>query len=149
MGNKLLEIDNDLLIIIEGLDFATDMTMIKSSPIKLNVENRLIYSAHYYDMENLVKGPYHEVRDNYDKDVAFMMFDDSAPLWIGEFGTNVKGPYYDFFIAYLNERPDINWSYWPYNGYKYSKDEWENEESYGLYMPDFKTVRHPWKLSML
>ena len=123
------------------------MNMIKHSPITLNVPNRLIYSAHYYDMSDSVRGPYEDVRKNYDEEVAFMVQDDSVPLFIGEFGTAKKNPYYDFFIAYLNERPHIHWSYWPYNGYKESKED--DDEPYGLYMPDFKTVRHPWKLSML
>lgn len=48
-GNAILAEDPTQLIIIEGLNYANDMTPIKTDPIKLDVSNRLVYSFHYYD----------------------------------------------------------------------------------------------------
>jgi len=47
-GNAILAEDPDMLIIVEGLNYANDMTPIRSKPMKLDVDNRLIYSFHLY-----------------------------------------------------------------------------------------------------
>jgi hypothetical protein len=54
VGNKILEIDPTQLIIVEGLNFATDMSGIRNDPVKLNVDNRVVYSYHYYSWEAYV-----------------------------------------------------------------------------------------------
>ena len=48
-GNAILAEDPTQLIIVEGLNYANDMSPIKTDPIQLDVPNRLIYSFHYYD----------------------------------------------------------------------------------------------------
>jgi len=48
-GNAILAEVPDILIIIEGLNYANDMLPIKTDPITLDVANRLVYSFHYYD----------------------------------------------------------------------------------------------------
>ena len=48
-GNAILAEDPTQLIIIEGLNYANDMSPIKTDPIQLDVPNRLVYSFHYYD----------------------------------------------------------------------------------------------------
>jgi hypothetical protein len=61
VGNAILKIDPTQLIIIEGLNFATDMSGIRNDPIKLDVANRVVYSYHYYSWEPYVaefKGSY-------------------------------------------------------------------------------------------
>lgn len=50
-GNRILSINPDLLVIIEGLSYANDLTAIKTYPIHLNVPNKLVYSAHAYSWE--------------------------------------------------------------------------------------------------
>lgn len=47
-GNEILKRTPDHLIIIEGLSYANDMSMIKSSPIKLDNQAKLVYSFHMY-----------------------------------------------------------------------------------------------------
>jgi hypothetical protein len=53
MGKAIQAVDPTLLIIVEGLNFANDMSGIKRSPIKLDVPNKLVYSAHYYSWEQI------------------------------------------------------------------------------------------------
>ena len=72
--------------------------------------------------------------------------DYTAPLWLGEFGTNSDSDYWKYLIKYLGERPQIGWSYWSYNGYKTTADD---DESFGILNSDMKTVRDPWKLADL
>lgn len=47
-GNEVLKRVPDSLIFVEGLSYANDMSMIKDSPIKLDLPNRLVYSFHLY-----------------------------------------------------------------------------------------------------
>ena len=50
-GNAILKEDPTQLIIIEGLNYANDMSPIKNDPIKLDTPNKLVYSFHYYDWQ--------------------------------------------------------------------------------------------------
>ena len=52
-GNEVLKKNPGQLIIVEGLSYANQMTMIKDSPIKLDVPNKLIYSFHLYSWERM------------------------------------------------------------------------------------------------
>lgn len=47
-GNNILAINKDLLIIVEGLDYALDLRKVKDYPITLDTSNKLVYSAHDY-----------------------------------------------------------------------------------------------------
>ena len=75
--------------------------------------------------------------------------DYTAPLWLGEFGTNSDSDYWKYLIQYLGERQQIGWSYWAYNGYQHTpaKQTPADDESFGILNNDMKTVRHPWKLA--
>lgn len=82
----------------------------------------------------------------------------TAPVWMGEFGQQVRGSYWLNVLRYLAER-DVDFAYWPLNGKKYSEGyfsssggfvywdqpRWE-DESFGLLMNDSWSVRHTWKL---
>ena len=121
-GNLILQEDPTQLIIVEGLNFANNMKPIKTDPIKLNISNRLVYSVHYYSWQpNVAKmDSYEEMRDDLDKNVAFMLEegqDYTAPLWLGEFGEAKQSNYWNNLIKYLSERTNIGWAYWAYNGY--------------------------------
>ena len=90
------------------------------------------------------------MRDDLDKHMAFCLeegHDYTAPLWLGEFGTEVDDDWWKFIIRYLSERPQIGFGYWAYDGYKYTTDE----ETYpkGIVNKDYKTVKSQWKLDAL
>jgi len=85
--------------------------------------------------------------------------DYTAPVWMGEFGHEVRGMYWINFMKYLSSR-DVDFAYWAINGKKwtagytnqltgafhyYDVAVWENE-TYGLLEEDYKTVRHTWKM---
>ena len=70
----------------------------------------------------------------------------TAPVWMGEFGTNSEDNYWKYLIQYLADRPQIGWAYWAYNGYQHTP---QDDESFGILNSDMKTVRHPWKLAAL
>lgn len=47
-GNYIHSIDPKQLIIVEGLDFATNLLPFGTVPVALKVPNKLIYSGHLY-----------------------------------------------------------------------------------------------------
>ena len=148
-GNAVLKVDPTQLIIIEGLNYANDMMMIKTDPITLDTANKLVYSFHYYSWQPDVArmDSYENLRDDLDKNIGFIIQEGqkyTAPLWLGEFGTADNSNYWKYLIQYLGERPQISWAYWAYNGYQHTP---EDNESFGILNNDMKTVRHPWKLT--
>jgi len=82
----------------------------------------------------------------------------SAPVWMGEFGTNVRGQYWLNFVRYLATR-DIDFGYWSINGMKfaegwingygeftlYRQPRWENE-TFGILDQTYEMVSQTWKL---
>ena len=51
VGNAILKINPTHLIIVEGLNFAGDLSPIRQKPIKHEVSNQLVYSFHIYDWQ--------------------------------------------------------------------------------------------------
>eukprot|EP01113_Clastostelium_recurvatum_P046556 TRINITY_DN8178_c0_g1_i1.p1 TRINITY_DN8178_c0_g1~~TRINITY_DN8178_c0_g1_i1.p1 ORF type:complete len:330 (-),score=24.07 TRINITY_DN8178_c0_g1_i1:355-1302(-) len=53
MGNMLLEINSNLLIVVEGLNYALDLSFLSSPAqhITLSLPNRLVYSCHNYEWD--------------------------------------------------------------------------------------------------
>jgi endoglucanase len=150
-ANKILEVNPNQLIIIEGLNFANDMSPIKTDPITLDVANRLIYSFHYYSWESMTTYDegYDAFKAGLDANATFMMEWGKAyttPVWLGEFGTNTSDAYWQYLIKYLGENSGIHWAYWSWNGYKSDPSE---DETFGILKADMLTVRHDWKLADL
>jgi len=89
---------------------------------------------------------YEEFKEYYDTSVAWMLLDDTFPLWLGEFGTNTSDNYWQYLVRYFAENPNLHWAYWAYNGYKADPSE---DETYGIVDIDMVTVRDQWKLQDL
>ncbi|MGI8448089.1 MAG: cellulase family glycosylhydrolase [Streptosporangiaceae bacterium] len=51
-GNAVLAVNPDWLIFVDGLAYSTDLTGVRSSPIVLNVANRVVYAPHAYVFSN-------------------------------------------------------------------------------------------------
>lgn len=80
-----------------------------------------------------------------------------APLWIGEFGTDVDSEWWGRFLAYADQY-DLDFAYWSLNGYAFPPSAAQlgdaasghgQEETFGLLQPDHRTIRHPWVMSAL
>ena len=140
----------NMLIFIEGLNYANDMSMIKDSPISLNVPNKLVYSFHIYSWQELAPlTDYQSFADGLNANIGYILQEDqtyTAPLWLGEFGQNTSDDWWKFLIQYLKENDTIGWAYWAFNGYQHTPAD---DESFGILLPDMQTVRHDWKLSDL
>eukprot|EP00931_Biecheleriopsis_adriatica_P066297 TRINITY_DN40691_c0_g1_i1.p1 TRINITY_DN40691_c0_g1~~TRINITY_DN40691_c0_g1_i1.p1 ORF type:complete len:625 (+),score=139.84 TRINITY_DN40691_c0_g1_i1:72-1946(+) len=67
-----------------------------------------------------------------------------APVWLSEFGTDVRDNYWIFITRYLKEN-HLDFAYWSINGEKRTNES----ETYGLLGDDNMELRDPWKLQNL
>lgn len=147
VGNQLLSIAPDWLIIVEGLSYSTNMRDVQRAPIQLNIPNRLVYSPHDYSWSQPSMQSYSQLRTYLDSMWGYLLTENqtyTAPLWIGEFGTDTSDNWWAWFRQYIQER-QLSWSYWALDGEKYVGVD----ETFGLYLKDYETIRHPWKVADL
>jgi endoglucanase len=125
-GDAVQSVDPNLLIFVEGIDYAGNLSGVASLPVDLSTANHLVYEAHEY-------GYWHSGVADYDDWVADIQSDwgylvGKDPLWIGEFGTcntsdtcvsstdtSDNGLWFSVFTRYLQYH-NVNWSYWAVNG---------------------------------
>jgi endoglucanase len=116
-GNAVLAEDRDLLVIVEGLTSAVDLSPAVGVPIQLAVRNRLVMSPHTYpwlwsssasELPSMLTASWE----------PFLAGPHPVPIWLGEFGTNTTepaAPWLDALLATL-DRTKVGWSWWPLNG---------------------------------
>eukprot|EP00929_Paragymnodinium_shiwhaense_P024490 TRINITY_DN15046_c0_g1_i2.p1 TRINITY_DN15046_c0_g1~~TRINITY_DN15046_c0_g1_i2.p1 ORF type:complete len:726 (-),score=120.78 TRINITY_DN15046_c0_g1_i2:239-2416(-) len=79
-----------------------------------------------------------------------------APVWIGELGTKQRETWWMYFISYV-EANDLDWCYWPLNGYKWPRGygppegRWRQKEVdaddwYGVLTQDWRKIRQLWRM---
>lgn len=147
-GNAILAINPKLLIFVEGNDCYSgtcgwqggNLLGVATNPITLNVANQLVYSAHDYGPNLYQQSWFNSSTTSVSLDAVWNKYwgyisaDGTAPIWLGEFGTDnasfgiqsntagSQGQWFSSLIAFLQNNPQINWTYWALNG----------EDSYGL-----------------
>ena len=139
-GNALLDINPDLLIIVEGVNYATDLTGVYTRPVALNRGGHLVYEAHDYPWDHFTGAKVGDKNVIEDQATTWKRLGDNggyilaegkpytAPVWVGEFGTwntgeaqlqsgnsTDYGHWFQSFRRYL-ANADIDWSYWSLNG---------------------------------
>ena len=133
-----------MLIIVEGLHYANDLTAIKEHPLLLDTPNKLVYSAQAFAKEISKYTSYAETAKDYDHAFGYIVKDTNAtyhaPLWLGEFGTNSTSNYWNFTNQYIKER-NLSYAYWAFNG-----DNNGTDETFGIVDKTWKYIRHPWKV---
>ena len=89
VGNAILAIDSNALLICEGLNYAQDLTGVKQHPVVLNTANRVIYSMHDYPWFHATTQTQQQYVTQMYNNGAYIMQPNqayTAPVWIGEFG---------------------------------------------------------------
>ncbi len=126
-GNAVLSADPNLLIFVEGTDYATDLSQALSLPVTLNVPDRVVYSVHDYGFNTTVTS-YDQWEQKIQSNWGYLV--GKVPLWVGEFGTCDTsascvdsptsahlGMWFNVFTRYLKYF-NLSWSYWALNGTK-------------------------------
>lgn len=145
-AEALLEIEPAWLMFIEGVSSANHLMGARDRPVTLSVPDRVVYSAHVYSwsgwgqLSPYSRRTYNSFAASMRKNWAYLLEENIAPVWIGEFGTPdwpSKGDlnYWQHLIRFLEE-VKTSWAYWAINPRKPSENEWE---SYGLVKDDWET----------
>ncbi|KAI9904826.1 hypothetical protein N3K66_001355 [Trichothecium roseum] len=144
-GNRLLKMNKDWLIVVEGTESANDVSGAKKRPVVLDVDNRLVYSAHIYSWSGwgsvggrFSRRSYASFVNTMRHNWGYLLESDTAPVWVGEFGApsfphygHIK--YWNNMFRYL-KAVDADFGYWALNprkpdgikkeGYSILKDDW-------------------------
>ena len=153
-GNAILVENPNLLIFVEGTDcydgdctfWGSNLEGVRNSKVILTLPNRVVYSAHDYGPSeyrhpwfNAATTPL-SLANTWMKYWGFLVAENTAPVWIGEFGTcpsdgadatpGSQGQWFTSLTAFLTAHPAISWSYWALNG----------EDRYGLLKHDYSMV---------
>ncbi len=155
-AERLLQLNRDWLIVVEGVSSANDLSGARDRPVALSVAARVVYSAHVYAWSGwgalwpYSRRPYADFAAAMRANWGFLLEEDIAPVWVGEFGT-AEAPsegdrnYWVNLLDFLDE-VGADWGYWALNPRKPAGDEWEG---YGLLEDDWKTVRRDYRLEDL
>ena len=139
-GNAVLAVNPNWLIIVEGIEKTTDdlgntldwywmggsLQNARIAPVRLNVPNRLVYSAHDYGPDVYNQGWFSDPKfpenltDVWDFHWGYLVKEGIAPVILGEFGgTSVgndpEGIWQRSLVAYLKQNK-IGYLYWSFNG---------------------------------
>lgn len=157
-GNAILSVNPDWLIFVEGIDtykgdgywWGGNLKGVVDAPVRLEVPNRLVYSAHDYG-----PGVYNQswfidksfpgnLPGIWDAHWAFIQKQGIAPVLMGEFGgrsvgIDPEGVWQRALFSFLKER-GIHYTYWSLNP--------NSGDTGGVLQDDWKTINQA-KLSLL
>ena len=153
VAGRLLHMQPNWLIVVEGVQSANDLSGARLRPIKLTVPNRLVYSAHVYawsgwgQLSPYSKRSYESFAADMQKNWAYLLTENIAPVWIGEIGVPElpnQGDlhYWKNLIRFLKAY-DADFGYWALNPRKPRDNELE---TYALVEVDWKTPKYDYRI---
>ncbi len=130
-GNAVLTINPNLLVFVEGVNYAGDLSGVATLPVQLNVANQLVYEAHDYGFwySTSTMTSYSTYVNTITPKWGYLVTGSNPqPLWVGEFGTcnsaatcatsnnaTDLGFWFSMITSYLQQN-NLDWSYWAING---------------------------------
>ena len=157
-SERLLSLNPDWLMIVEGISSANDVSGAKKRPVQLSIPGRVVYSAHVYawsgwgSLAPFYGRTYEEFASEMWKNWGYLLAENIAPVWVGEIGitshepTNGDRNYWRNLVRFLKQT-DASWGYWALNARK----AWGEYEWYGLLEDgwDREGVRWDYRLDAL
>jgi endoglucanase len=163
-GDAVLSVNPNLLVIVEGVSYAGDLSGVQSVPVELDVPRRVVYEAHDYAWYEHNFNSYAEwYAQVYPKWGYLVTGPSPQPLFVGEFGTcntsrscvdssstSDNGFWFRILTTFLG-RYDLSWGYWPLNGTQStgSGRTWNAPETYGVLNTRWNGVASPELLARL
>lgn len=154
-SERLLALNPNWLMIVEGISSANDLSGVRARPVQLSQAGRVVYSAHVYKWSGWGRlapfsgRSYEDFAAEMWNNWAYLMGEDLAPVWVGEVGTPESPSdgdrnYWRHLVQFLGA-VDASWGYWALNARK-AGGEWE---SYGLVGEQWQSMRRDWRLDDL
>ena len=163
VGNLIHEVSPEVLIICEGPGFAADLTGVARHPVRLERPGKVVYSLHDYSWFHPQGQPRAAYLEQMHRVGGYLLSEQMAPLWIGEFGNDTRsmagfsGVWWNNFEAWVTEN-DVGWCWWALNGTQprgtvpvvgRHRSDWGDPEGFGLLAPDWRGVANPGVLDLL
>ena len=175
VGNLIHEINPQLLIICEGISYAADLTGVARHPVRLERPGKVVYSLHDYSWFHPRGQARAAYLDQLNKAGGYLLDQQIAPLWIGEFGNDTRSlasfglasapgggaadsaVWWNNFEAWLTDH-DADWCWWALNptqpkgtipGTSQHRSNWGDPEPWGLLAPDWRSPANPGVLDIL
>ena len=123
VGNLIHQINPQLLIICEGLNYAGDLTGVGSHQVQLAQPSKVVYSMHDYSWCDHPQGQSQAAYiQQMNTNGGYILTEGIAPVWLGEFGDNASalsspgggGTWWANLRAWLTEY-DVDWCWWAVN----------------------------------
>jgi endoglucanase len=167
-GNAVLGINPNLLVFVEGVNYAGDLSGVSALPIVLSAPNRVVYEAHnygfFYSGNPLTS--YNDWVNRITPQWGYLVTGSNPqPLWLGEFGTcntsstcvnstnNADLGFWFQMIARYIQANSLDWGYWPVNGtdsdYPNAGRTYGELENYGIFNTSWNAPSLPSLLSQL
>ncbi|XP_050226449.1 glycosyl hydrolase 5 family protein-like [Mercurialis annua] len=158
-GEAIHRANPDVLIIISGLGYASDLTYLQNKSLGTTFDNKLVYEAHWYpfswgvgktwDSED-INGACHDNTEYFVNHTGFVINgENSFPMFLGEFGIDQRGlsrggeHFMACFNAYAADT-DIDWGFWAWQGsYYYRENQTDMEETFGAMTYNWNQFRNP------
>ncbi len=165
-GDAVLATNPNLLVMVEGISYGGNLQGAATDPVRLDIPNQLVYSAHDYPWYH---GGYSSIADiswDLDRHWGFLLDDnwpDPAPVYVGEFGTchtdvtcyqsfapNSYGLWYQAVLQYFSDH-QVDWAYWTLNGTQARAlgRTFGAPEGYGILNPNWDGPAQPDQLAAL
>jgi endoglucanase len=126
VGNRLLAINPHWLMFVEGVSSSNDLSGARKRRVVLDVLERVVYSAHVYSWSGwgsregmYAKRPFPSFIQSMKENWAYLLEENIAPVWVGEFGGPHKPSEGDFhywnnLLKFINQI-DADFAYWALN----------------------------------
>jgi endoglucanase len=159
-GNAILAVNSNVLIVVEGVEHYAATTYwwggnlrgVKTAPITLVRQDKLVYSAHEYGPEVFQQDWFNDagfpsnMTGIWDDAFGFIVKNNLAPLFVGEFGINnsasysgKEGKWFTALLKYLTDN-FCSWTFWCFNP--------NSGDTGGLLLYDWLTPEQ-WKVDAL
>jgi hypothetical protein len=126
-GDAVQSVDPHMLIIVEGVNFATDLSAVTSLPVTLTDPGQVVYEVHDYGFDFTSITGYDDLMSKISSQWGSLY--GKVPLWLGEFGCDTSpgtsetscsdgngnlGPWFGPLVRYLYYH-NTAWAYWALN----------------------------------
>ncbi|KAI4328758.1 hypothetical protein L6164_021090 [Bauhinia variegata] len=155
----------NVLVVVSGLNFDTELQFLKEKPLKVSLGKKLVFEAHWYSWTGIGRLRQQEIWNKQplnricaysiraiDQRAGFLtMGKNAVPLIFTEFGfdqtqgtsDNSHNRFVTCFQSYLVGR-DMDWGIWALQGGYYLREEIVSlEETFGVLDASFSQLRYP------
>ncbi|KAL6547428.1 hypothetical protein OROMI_023149 [Orobanche minor] len=134
----------NVLVILSGLQFSSDLSFLRNKPINLSFSNKLVFELHWFafaDGQAWQAGNLNQVCAQKVSDIknkAGFLLDQGHPLFLSEFGFDMRGinvndnRFVNCLMGWAAEL-DIDWGWWALAGSYYIREgKFGLDETYGV-----------------